>query len=95
MTTKPYVSGAGYVSKMSDYCHGCAFDPKKSCPLTPMYWAFLGRNERALADQQRMAVPLAALRKRPAAQRARDVQVLEAVRDRLRRGEPVEPGDLD
>lgn len=41
MTTKPYVSGAAYIDRMSDYCRGCRFDPKSDCPLTPIYWAFL------------------------------------------------------
>ncbi|MGY2251305.1 cryptochrome/photolyase family protein, partial [Pseudomonas gingeri] len=41
MTTKPYVAGAAYVHRMSDYCRGCRFDPKSTCPLTPLYWAFL------------------------------------------------------
>jgi deoxyribodipyrimidine photolyase-like uncharacterized protein len=30
---------------MSDYCDGCAFDPKTTCPITRLYWAFLGRNQ--------------------------------------------------
>lgn len=27
--SKPYVSSAAYINKMSDYCKGCAYDPKK------------------------------------------------------------------
>ena len=34
MTTKPYVSGAAYIHRMSDYCEGCRFDPKRTCPIT-------------------------------------------------------------
>ena len=49
--TKPYVSGAAYIDKMSDYCRDCRFHPKRSCPITPMYWAFLGRHEQKLADK--------------------------------------------
>ena len=40
-TTKPYVSGAAYVDRMSDYCGDCAFSPKRDCPITPLYWHFL------------------------------------------------------
>jgi deoxyribodipyrimidine photolyase-related protein len=37
--TKPYVSGAAYINRMSDYCRGCQDDPTKiigagSCPFT-------------------------------------------------------------
>ena len=44
MTTKPYVSGAAYLDRMSDYCAACAFEPGSSCPITPLYWAFLTRH---------------------------------------------------
>jgi hypothetical protein len=30
MTTKPYISGAAYIDRMSDYCGTCAFDPKST-----------------------------------------------------------------
>ena len=36
MTTKPYIAGSGYIHRMSDYCKGCAFHAKRTCPLTPM-----------------------------------------------------------
>jgi deoxyribodipyrimidine photolyase-related protein len=68
MSTKPYIGGGAYISKMTNYCGGCAFDPKvrvgeKACPLTAGYWAFLDKNEGALAGNFRMAQPLAAMRK--------------------------------
>ena len=94
MTTKPYIAGAAYLHKMGDYCAGCAFDPKRDCPVTPLYWAFLGRHAARLGHNQRMAVPLAALRKRPAAQRARDAAVFDVVAARLAAGRTVVPGDL-
>ena len=56
LTTKPYVSGAAYIDRMSDYCKGCAFHPKKNCPVTSMYWNFLDRNGAALADAASKAV---------------------------------------
>jgi deoxyribodipyrimidine photolyase-related protein len=48
MVTKPYVSGASYIIRMSDYCDGCVFDPKGNCSFTHFYWAFLERNESLL-----------------------------------------------
>ncbi|MBK8240999.1 MAG: cryptochrome/photolyase family protein [Deltaproteobacteria bacterium] len=92
MTTKPYVCGAAYIHKMSDYCDGCAFDPKRDCPITPLYWAFMARHADALARNPRVAGPVASLRKRSDTQRARDEQVLAVVRDALDRGEALEPG---
>jgi deoxyribodipyrimidine photolyase-related protein len=67
--TKPYVSGAAYIDRMSDYCRGCALDPKKSlgegsCPFTALYWNFLDRNSERLAGNNRLAMPYATLRKK-------------------------------
>lgn len=89
MTTKPYVAGAAYLERMSDYCTGCRFHPKKSCPITPMYWAFLDRHAERLAGNPRMLVPLAALRKRSAERRAADRATFEEVSRALAAGQPV------
>jgi len=94
MTTKPYVSGAGYISRMSDYCAACTFHPKTTCPLTDLYWQFLARNRDRLAGNVRVAVPLRALEKRSVAKRRRDATVLTVVRDRLAAGAPVTPDDF-
>jgi deoxyribodipyrimidine photolyase-related protein len=95
MTTKPYVSGAPYVARQSDHCGACAFDPKKDCPLTPLYWDFLARNAQELAGNQRIALPLRSLAKRTQAQRAHDAALADLVRRRLASGARVAPGDLD
>ena len=68
MATKPYASGGAYISKMSDSCRSCRFDPKlrvgpDACPYTTLYWDFLARNADTLATNHRMARPLAAMRK--------------------------------
>lgn len=75
MTTKPYISGAAYIHKMSDYCRSCALDPKRSlgagaCPITAMYWHFIDRHQERFANDPRMAMPVRALRKKSAADRA-------------------------
>jgi deoxyribodipyrimidine photolyase-related protein len=90
MTTKPYVAGAGYIHRMSDYCETCAFDPKSTCPLTRLYWAYLSRHEATFARNQRMGVVMSALRKRAPAQRQEDERVFEGVRERLTRGERID-----
>ncbi len=66
MTTKPYAAGGAYISRMSDYCGGCAYDPKvrvgpTACPYSAGYWAFLDRNAERLTANPRMRQPLAAL----------------------------------
>jgi len=60
MSTKPYVSGGNYLSKMTNFCGDCAFDRKartgdKACPFTTLYWDFLDRNRDALRSNHRMA----------------------------------------
>ncbi len=94
MTTKPYVSGAAYVDRMSDYCAGCRFDPRRDCPVTRLYWAFLERKGKRLAGNRRMALPLKGIERRSAAEKARDRRVFDAVRRRLAEGTEVSPGDL-
>ncbi len=91
MTTKPYVSGSAYINRMSDYCSGCAFDPRADCPITPFYWAFLERNEDRLQDNPRMRLPLASLRKRGEEQRRLDRMVTEWAAAELREGRPLQP----
>ena len=93
MTTKPYIAGASYVESMSDYCKGCAFDPKSTCPVRSLYWAFLQRHEAKLKDNQRLAIPLQSMRKRTDAQREDDVATFERVSKALARGESLVPAD--
>ena len=69
--TKPYVSGAAYINRMSNYCGHCQYDPKKStgkgsCPFTALYWTFLERNESILGNNFRMQMPYNTLRKKSA-----------------------------
>ncbi len=68
--TKPYVSGAAYIHRMSNFCGHCQYDPKKalgpdSCPFTALYWTFLERNEELLSNNFRMKMPYLTLRKKP------------------------------
>ncbi len=74
--TKPYVSGAAYIDRMSDYCGHCQYNPKKalgadSCPFTALYWSFLERNMEALKDNPRLRMSYVTLLKKPARERQR------------------------
>ncbi len=63
MMTKPYAAGGNYVHKMSGgaFCAECRYSPKKrtgedGCPLSALYWDFIGRNEERFASNHRMAM---------------------------------------
>lgn len=61
VATKPYVSSANYVHKMSDYCDGCHYQWKRntgdrSCPFNSFYWGFLDRNREKLKNNPRVAM---------------------------------------
>ncbi len=94
MTTKPYVSGAAYIDRMSDYCSGCAFHPKKSCPITPMYWSYLWRNRERLEGNPRISLPLRNVQKRGEERRAQDERIWRWVRETLETGERLTPEDV-
>ncbi len=94
MTTKPYVSGAAYIDRMSDYCGSCRFHPKKDCPVTHLYWAFLARKEKLLAKNHRVRPVMASLGRRSDEKRKEDARVYEKVRGRLADGETITPEDL-
>ncbi|MCB9287126.1 MAG: cryptochrome/photolyase family protein [Lewinellaceae bacterium] len=59
--TKPYVSSANYINKMSDYCSGCRYDKKAkygqgACPFNSLYWDFYDRHRDKLADNPRIGM---------------------------------------
>ena len=90
MTTKPYVSGANYIAKMSDYCGACAFDTQKNCPITRLYWAFLARHEKTLGDNPRLRMPYVSLGKRSPSEKGKDTRTFNEVREALENGERLD-----
>jgi deoxyribodipyrimidine photolyase-related protein len=74
MATKPYAGSAAYISKMSNYCSGCSFDPNKksgpgACPFNLLYWDFYDRHADRFASNPRTSMMVSAWRKRPEAER--------------------------
>ena len=68
MMTKPYVAGGSYISRMSNYCKSCKYDPKlrvgeSACPFTTLYWDFLDRNLEVFKGNHRMAQQFAGLKR--------------------------------
>jgi deoxyribodipyrimidine photolyase-related protein len=60
MMSKPYAAGGAYISRMSTYCKGCAYDPKLrvgnyACPFTTLYWDFLDRHKDEFVKNHRMS----------------------------------------
>ncbi len=71
VATKPYVSSASYIHKMSNYCTHCAYDHKKrtgnnACPFNSLYWNFLDEKKEYFKNNQRMSMMLNLLSKIPA-----------------------------
>ena len=64
--SKPYAASGAYIYRMSDYCRGCAFDPKRkegknACPFNYLYWNFLIVNQEKLKANPRMSLIYATL----------------------------------
>ena len=60
MMSKPYIAGGSYISKMSNYCESCPFNPKlrtgkDACPFTMLYWNFIDQNFESLVKNPRIA----------------------------------------
>ena len=61
LASKPYVSSANYISKMSNYCEGCHYSKnerlgEKACPFNSLYWNFFITNSSKLDKNPRLAI---------------------------------------
>ena len=61
LATKPYVSSANYINKMSNYCKKCHYDFKKkvgnkACPFNSLYWNFFNTHENKLRKNPRIGM---------------------------------------
>ena len=68
LATKPYVSSAAYIDRMSDYCSGCHYDKKlklgeRACPYNALYWDFFARNDATLGNNFRLGMVYRQLQK--------------------------------
>lgn len=59
--TKPYVSSASYIDKMSHYCGTCFYNKAKrigdkACPFNSLYWNFYNKHEDKLAQNPRIGM---------------------------------------
>lgn len=88
VATKPYVSSGSYINKMSNYCGNCHYNVKeklgeKACPFNSLYWHFLDEKKHHFANNQRMSMMLALLKKmKPeelAATKEKAISILEKI----------------
>lgn len=68
IATKPYVSSAAYIHRMSDYCQGCRYDHKqklgeRACPFNALYWDFFDRHQALLSGNHRLGMVYRQLQK--------------------------------
>uniref|UniRef100_UPI0040494747 cryptochrome/photolyase family protein n=3 Tax=Gelidibacter sp. TaxID=2018083 RepID=UPI0040494747 len=61
IATKPYVSSAAYIHKMSNYCDSCHYNKAKkleadACPFNSLYWNFLDDKRAELQSNFRMGM---------------------------------------
>jgi deoxyribodipyrimidine photolyase-related protein len=59
--TKPYVSSANYIHKMSDYCTKCHYahkerTTKNACPFNSLYWNFYDQHRLKLEKNPRIGM---------------------------------------
>jgi deoxyribodipyrimidine photolyase-related protein len=68
LMTKPYAGGGAYINRMTQFCKGCAYDPKlrtgdNACPFTTLYWDFLDRHRDEFVRNHRMAQQVMGLKR--------------------------------
>jgi deoxyribodipyrimidine photolyase-related protein len=68
LMTKPYAAGGAYISRMTQFCKGCEYDPKlrvgeTACPFTTLYWDFLDRHKEEFAKNHRMSQQVAGIKR--------------------------------
>jgi deoxyribodipyrimidine photolyase-related protein len=68
VATKPYVSSATYIDKMSHYCGTCYYSKaiktgEKACPFNSLYWNFYDQHEALLSKNPRIGMMYAVWRK--------------------------------
>ncbi len=83
VATKPYVSSANYINKMSNYCSDCQYSHTKkigedACPFNALYWNFLDEKKEHFKNNQRMGMMLNLLGKK-------DKKELEQLKERSRK----------
>lgn len=77
--SKPYVSSANYIDKMSNYCKTCYYDKTKktgerACPFNSLYWNFYDKHSDKLSKNPRIGMMYNVWRKMPSSDKAEILQ---------------------
>ncbi|MFT7066879.1 MAG: deoxyribodipyrimidine photolyase-related protein [Sediminicola sp.] len=80
VATKPYVSSANYINKMSNYCSDCHYSHTQktgdnACPFNALYWNFLDEKKAHFKNNPRMGMMMNLLDKK-------DKTEMEALKER-------------
>jgi deoxyribodipyrimidine photolyase-related protein len=88
IATKPYVSSANYIRKMSDYCGDCDYEPGKrhgngACPFNSLFWDFYARHREKLENQPRIGMMYRTWDRMDAVERRRTRRQAERYREHI------------
>jgi len=88
VATKPYISSANYIRKMSDYCGSCHYAAAKktgdnACPFNSLYWDFLHRHRRRFEANPRVAMMYRTLERMKKENRRQILEQAEKYREKL------------
>jgi deoxyribodipyrimidine photolyase-related protein len=94
VASKPYVSSANYIVRMSDYCGRCHYSPSRktgegACPFNLLYWAFLDRHRARFERNTRMSRIYSNWDRMDEEKRRTILAEAEAFLDRMSAGEVV------
>jgi len=86
--TKPYVSSANYINKMSNYCGTCFYDHQKrhgekACPFNSLYWNFYDRHRDVFEKNPRIGMMYQLLNKMPSSEKADTIEYAEKLLEDL------------
>ncbi|AVP87746.1 deoxyribodipyrimidine photo-lyase or [Candidatus Phycorickettsia trachydisci] len=68
MASKPYAASGKYISRMSNFCKKCHYNPNKligedACPFNALYWHFFMLHESKLRNNTRLSFAYLSLKK--------------------------------
>ena len=94
IASKPYVSSANYIKKMSTYCDNCHYSATKktgtgACPFNLLYWHFLDRHRDSFENNPRISRVYSTWDRMDEDKRDTILAEAQAFLDRLDAGETV------